>query len=263
MTATFAIANQKGGVAKTTNTANVAGALADAGHRVLAVDADPQGYLTRLLGFTEVYNAATPTLADALREPREADLADLIVEHAEFDVLPSSVDMFTVQQDLIAAGWKPRERLSLLFEQLEDLGYDAVVVDAPPSLGVINDNVLIATQNLVVPVQAEETSIHALDILLTQIETLEERYRLAIGIRAVLVSNVAYPLDNEQREMIDYFEETFSGNTPVHEIRSRAAIKRSLKAGGSVFGPDAEPTDMKAVYSRIAHDVMAPEVTAR
>lgn len=263
MTAKYAVSLQKGGTGKTTLSINAAGALADRGQKVLAVDADPQGYLTRLLGFKDVYNTATPTLAGALREPREYRLADLIVSHDEFDVLPSSVDMFTVQQDLIAAGWKPRERLSILFEQFDDLNYDAVVVDAPPSLGVINDNVLLATQNLIIPVQAEETSIHALDILLDQVETLEDRYQVQIGIAAVVLSNVDYPLDNEQERMIKYFKDMFDGHTPVHEVRSRTAIKRSLKHGGSVFGVNAEETDMAAVYLALADDLLGREVEAR
>jgi len=253
MTVYLAVANQKGGVAKTTNTINVGGALAERGHDVLLVDTDPQGYLSRLLGFLEAYNAEDPNLATAFNDPNDVGLSDLVVGHDEFDVVPSSVDMFMVQQELIASGWKPRERLSMLFEEFE--AYDFVLVDAPPSLGVINDNALVACERMILPVEAHETSIHALDILLNQIETLEERYDVAISQDAVVVSNVNYPLDNNQREMIEYFEETFEGRCPVHEIRHRAAVKRSLNAGGSVFGEDAEETDMTENYLAIASDL--------
>lgn len=249
---TFAVANQKGGVGKTSNTVCIAGALAANGHDVLVVDADPQGYLTRLVGFTDVYNQADPNLADALREPTDYDLTELIHRHAEFDVLPSSVSMFTVQQDLIAAGWKPRERLSMLFDQVDGLGYDFVLVDAPPSLGVINDNVLLACRNVVVPVESEESSIYALDILLNQIETLEDRYATRINIAAVVISNVNYPLDNDQRENIAFFHDTFEGRCPVHEVRHRAAIKRSLSRNGSIFGESAEETDQREAFLAIA-----------
>jgi len=252
MTKTIGTTLQKGGVSKTTTTINVSGALADRGHNVLAIDADPQGYLTRTLGFMDTYNTQAPNLADAFEEPTDHQLTDLIVEHSEFDVLPSNIDMFTIQQSLIAAGWKPRERLSMLFDQLDDTAYDYVLVDAPPSLGVINDNVLLATQDLLVPLEAMETSIHALDILLNQVETLEERYNTHISIAAIVLSNIHYPLDNDQEEMIAYFHDMFDGRCPVHEIRHRAAIKRSLGRNGSVFGPDAEETDMLENYRAIA-----------
>jgi chromosome partitioning protein len=218
---------------------------------VLAVDCDPQGFLTRTLGFTDQYNNQEPNLADAFNEPNDHDLSEIILEHPEFDVLPSNVEMFSLQQNLIAAGWKPRERLTMLFDQLNQQ-YDFVIVDAPPSLGVINDNVLLGCQNMVIPVEPMESSIHALDILLNQIETLEERYQVQIRQLAVVISNVHYPLDNDQKENIDFFYDTFDGRCPVHMIRHRAAIKRSLNNGGSIFGESAEETDMKTNYLELA-----------
>lgn len=255
MTAILAVANQKGGVAKTTNTINIAGALAERGHEVLVVDTDPQGYLSRLLGFLDEYNTGEPNLADAFNDPTRFHVTDLVEEHDEFDLIPSSVDMFMVQQELIASGWKPRERLTMLFEDLAETTYEFVLADAPPSLGVINDNVLLACKSMILPVEAHETSIHALDILLNQIETLEERYDVRITQEAVVISNVNYPLDNNQQEMIEYFEDTFEGRCPVHEVRHRAAIKRSLHAQGSVFGACAEETDMVENYLAVAADL--------
>jgi chromosome partitioning protein len=219
---------------------------------VLAVDTDPQGYLSRTLGFEEEYNQREPNLSHGFKEPTEYDLSEFIVSHDEFDVVPSSVEMFTVQQDLIAAGWKPRERLSMLFGDLDDLDYEYVIVDAPPSLGVINDNVLLACDSMVIPVEAMDSSIHALDILLNQIETLEDRYEVRIEITAIVISNVHYPLDNEQQNKIEYFEDTFDKWCPVYEIRHRAAIKRSLSEEGTVFGADAEESDMNERYQNLA-----------
>ena len=253
MTSTIGVTNQKGGVAKSTNTINIAGALADKGYDVLAVDTDPQGYLTNKLGLENEYKADPPSLFDALKEPTEYQIADLVDNHPEFDVLSSNVDMFRLEQELIASGWRPRERLQMLFKTLE--GYDYVLVDAPPSLGPINDNVLLACQNIIVPVEADETSILALEHLLNQIETLEKRYEVNISERAVVISNVNYPVDNEQSDMIAWFNDTFEGRCPVFEVRHRAAIKRSLGAGGSIFGENAEDNDMVDVYNQIASEL--------
>ena len=254
MTVRIGMTNQQGGVAKTTNTINLAGALAARDLDVLAVDADPQGYLTHRLGFKEAYKKDSPTFFTAMNEPNETDPADIIVEHAEFDVLPSNIDMFRLEQDLIASGWLPRKRLQMVFDKLPE--YDALVVDAPPSLGPINDNVILATEHILVPVQAEDTSQLAVEHLLRQLDTLEDRYQTSISIDGILISNVEYPLDNEQREMLDWFERTFEGRCPVWEVRNRAAIKRSIKYEGSIFGADAEATDMTEVYADIAASVM-------
>lgn len=248
---TFAIANQKGGVAKTTNTINVAGAAADRGYDVLVIDADPQGHLTNTLGFRDAYAAESTTLYNLFNSPNEHDPSEVIVEHSEFDLLPSNVDMFQLEQDLIASGRRPRQRLGDVLDDLVGYNYDYVFVDAPPSLGPINDNVLLACRNLLIPVEAAESSMLALEHLLNQIESLELDYNVQLREQAVLISNINYPLDNPQRNAIDWFEDTFDGRCPVFKIRKRAAIKRALNNSGSLFADGAEDCDMRSVYEEI------------
>ena len=187
-----------------------------------------------------------------MNEPTEHDPRKLIVMGSEFDVLPSNVDMFRLVQDLIASGWRPRERLQMLFNRLD--GYDYVLVDAPPSLGPINDNVLIATENILVPVEAEETSKLALEHLLNQVETIERRYETRIQERGILVSNVDYPLDNEQKAMLEWYRDTFDGRCPTFVIRSRTAIKRAMRQGHSVFESE-EPCDQIETFDAIAKEL--------
>ena len=247
----LAVSNQKGGVGKTTDAINLAGALAARGHDVLAADLDPQGWLTIRLGLQTAYEAEPPNLHTALEEPQQHDPRDLVVEHAEFDVLPANVDMFALEQDLIASGWQPRQRLQMLLDQFDEDAYDFLVVDAPPSLGPINDSVIIATERLIIPVRADRLSQLAIDHLMNQIETLEERYQMHVAIAGVFVSDVTYPLDNAQEAAIEWFDDTFAG-CPIEIVRSRVAIERSLDRGGSIFGEDADETDMTGPFLAMA-----------
>lgn len=253
MTRRIGITNQKGGVAKTTDAINVAGALADRDLEVLAVDMDPQGYLTHRLGFEDAYRADTDSLYHALKDPGAHTVAEHVVEHDEFDLLPANVDMFLLEQDLIASGMRPRLRLQRLLS--DATAWDVLIIDAPPSLGPLNDNVVLATEELLVPVEADESSQLALNHLLRQLDTLEENYDTRIDILGIMVSNVDYPLDNEQKAAIEWFGERFEEHVPVWTIRRRAAIKRAVKAAGSVFAEDAEETDMRGVFAEIAAEV--------
>jgi chromosome partitioning protein len=257
MTQRLGITNQKGGVSKTTNTINLAGALADQGLTVLAVDMDPQGYLTHRLGFEDEYAADPPSLYDALKEPSSHAVSDLAVAHDEFDLLPANVDMFRLEQDLIASGMRPRMRLNSLLDGVD--GWDVIVIDAPPSLGPLNDNVVLATGQLLVPVEADESSQLALNHLLRQLDTLEDNYGTTIDIVGVLVSNVAYPLDNEQEDAIAWFRDRFEEHVPVEIVRNRVAIKRAVQNGMSIFAEEAEDTDMTDIYGQMAQEVTANE----
>ncbi|MFC4360422.1 ParA family protein [Halobium salinum] len=256
------VSNQKGGVGKTTVAINAAGALAYRGADVLVVDLDPQGYLTTGVGYDEAYTQEPPSLYDALTDPGEHDVSALVYEHDEFDVLPANIDMFNLEQELVSA-MRGRERLSMLLEDVE--GYDFVVVDCPPSLGILTDNALLACPNLLIPAEAEDTSIRALDLLFKQIDTLEDNYGTSINERALVVSNVDYPLDGEQKGMLEWFDDTFADRIPVYELRSRAAIKRAFNAGVSMFAHD-EDCDQREVLLDLAdhfHELAGRQEVAR
>jgi chromosome partitioning protein len=264
MTYKIAVSNQKGGVGKTTVAMNVAGALADRGHDVLLVDLDPQGHATEGCGFTAAYDAESPTLFDILTDLDRIDrLDELVLEHEEFDVVPSNVDMFNAEPELTGA-MRARQRLDIAFNHLtETHAYEFVIVDCPPALGILTDNALLACRNVLVPAQAEGTSIRALEILFDQIDSLVAAFDEEIGVVGVVANRVE--VDGEAEEMMAWFRDTFGDGIPVWEVRKRVALKRAWANGRSIYTHD-ETCDMEAVFSEVADHLVslanAEEVSA-
>lgn len=165
----LAVANQKGGVAKTTTTMSLAAALTERGLAVLSVDLDPQACLTFSLGYDP--DTAYPTLHDVLSQ--DAPLAKAVVQHDETDLVPASIDLAGSEATLMSR----TGREHVLRVELAGLldSYDVVLVDCPPSLGVLTLNGLTAADRVVVPVQCETLSHRGVCQLL---ETVRDVQRL-------------------------------------------------------------------------------------
>ncbi|MFB6300137.1 MAG: ParA family protein [Halobacteriales archaeon] len=243
----IALANQKGGVGKTTNTVNIAGALAARDHRVLVIDFDPQGYLSITLGFRDAYRAGSAGLSASLEQPAGTDRDRLIHEHREFDVIPADEGLGRITPEAGAAG-------RVLNAVARD-HYDFVIADMPPSQTEYTDSVIADIKDVFVPMEVSEASVYAVKSLVDHIVELEQTRQAGVRIRAILLSDVNYPLDNEQKRIERWVEDNFGDKCPIYEIRHRAAIQRSLRAHGSIFGPEAEVTDMTGVYATIARQI--------
>lgn len=173
------ICNHKGGVGKTALTINLGAALAAQGKKVLLIDLDPQGHLTEGVGVKDLYLKERNTLFEATTD-HKGNRDDLIhhIPHEQFDLIASNYQMALIEQKLFMT----RNREHKLRELLDDSGtpYDFVLIDCPPNLGNLTDNALNAARNVVVPIQAETSSVRALDLLFDQIESLMANATISI-----------------------------------------------------------------------------------
>ena len=192
----IALANQKGGVGKSATTICLGVALARKGHRVLLVDFDPQGHLTDALGIPEAVPPAT--LAAALLGEWTGTLGDLITQYRpNLDVIATHEDMFLLEPRMYGATVRNREyRLSRLLDAFDD-AYDFCLIDCPPSLGALTDNGLVAARRnrkpgrqgaVIIPVQAEDSSIKALKLLFKQIRSIEDELEMDLNILGVVIN---------------------------------------------------------------------------
>jgi chromosome partitioning protein len=250
-----ALANQKGGVGKTTNSINVAGALAASGHDVLVVDFDPQGYLTHILGFREPYRDVGMTLTEAITDPTGIDRGAFVHDHPEFDIVPASDSLRTLVRRLTRDNTHRFGMIERFIEELAGTDYDFVVADTPPVQNVFTDLLLADCHDVFVPMTPSDPSIHSTNSMLDRVVQLGKTAEARAVIRAILISNVNYPLDNEQKRAIGWVEEYFGGNCAIYEIRHRAAIQRALSGNQSIFGPDADGCDMEEVYRDVAAQI--------
>ncbi|ELZ07629.1 ParA family protein [Natrialba aegyptia] len=249
--ARLCVTNQKGGVGKTTVAINLAGALNELGRDVLFVDLDPQGNATEGLGLLEAYDDEPPSLLDGLVDPAGVELDALRREHAEMDVVTSNVDMNAAESTLVQEP-DGETRLDTLLDRFEaDGDYDVTIVDCSPHLGLLTDNALYATENLVIPALAEPTSKRSLELLFDYVGALEMDHDVTIEPRAL----VANRIENTRAatEMLEWFDEALP-SVPLFRVRKRVALQRAFAAGNSVFAVDEE-TDMTEVFLDMAETV--------
>jgi len=180
----IAIANQKGGVGKTTTTINLAASLAALEFRTLIIDADPQANATSGLGFNpkEVENSIYECMVDDIH-PR-----DIIIEtdFPNLDLLPSHIDLVGAEIEMINLP-KREEKMKESLMDVKDM-YDFIIIDCSPSLGLIVINSLTAADSVIVPVQCEYFALEGLGKLLNTIKIIQQRLNPALTIEGILLT---------------------------------------------------------------------------
>jgi len=232
----IAIINQKGGVGKTTTTANLGAALAQAGKKTFLIDLDPQGHLTLHFGLSvqpdqatvyDVLTAATP-IKEASVKARE-----------NVDVLPADIDLAAAEAELVSV----TGREVLLREALQGAnnGYDAMLIDCAPSLGVLTINALAACDEVVIPLQAHFFGLQGLGKLLETVMLVRQRInpQLKVSGIALCMHEAATRLATEVAEDLAKFLEAARGSDKPWASAQlyKTAIRRNIKlAESSSFG---------------------------
>lgn len=185
----IAVANQKGGVGKTTTTVNVAAALAQGGMHVLVIDMDPQGNASTALGVPHA--SGEPSVYDVIEGRLGIDeVMQVCPDFPSLDVVPASIDLSGAELEVAALP----NRTYLLKEALErflskqDVPYDFVLIDCPPSLGLLVINAMCAAQEMLIPIQAEYYALEGLGQLINTIGLVQEHYNPQLMVSTMLVT---------------------------------------------------------------------------
>lgn len=245
------IANQKGGVGKTTTAVSLSAALADAGHRVLLLDLDPQGNATSGVGIR--LEPGDATVYQALLD--EVPLSDVVrpTSVARLDLAPATIDLAGAEIELVSVFNRER-RLRTTLEPLRD-AYDFVVVDCPPSLGLLTINALTAGDGVLVPIQCEYYALEGLGALGRNVELIQTHLNPDLEVLGYVLTMLDARTRLAQQvveEVVAHFgDQVFSTRIP----RSvRLAEAPGFGEPITVFDPDARGA---LAYRRLADEVQA------
>jgi chromosome partitioning protein len=244
----IAFANQKGGVAKTTTTLNLAAAFAEEGHRVLCIDMDPQGNLTMSQGIDP--DTLEVSMYDVL--VHDTSIRE-VIRRREVDVACSSIDLAGAEIAMSMKIGRERSLDKALREVRED--YDFICIDTPPSLGLLTINALTAADKVIVPVQCEYLSMRGLIQLQNTLSMIRENLNPDVDIAGILPTMVD-SRTLHAKEAIEILEENFGDRVFGARIRKTIRFAEAPVKGMSVLKYDPTGTAADA-YRQLAKEVLS------
>lgn len=227
MTRIIALVNQKGGVSKTTSTINIGAGLANEGKKVLLVDLDPQGNLTASLGI-KAYELSN-TINEVLKGQTEVSKA---IVRSEYDVIPADIRLSGAEIELSSQAGREmilKERLGPILNI-----YDYILIDCPPSLGLLTLNGLTAAKEIFIPLQAEYLALHGMSQLIQTVDTVKKRLNPDLKVTGIIVSFY----DNRKilnREVLESIEAYFPELIFDTKIRNNISLAEAPSNGMDIF----------------------------
>lgn len=264
----IAVINQKGGVGKTTSSVNLAAALAESGRRVCLLDLDPQAHASLHLGIAA--HGDSPSMYEVLCGDVALEQARQTVEnHPNISVVPSNLDLAAAELEL--AGEVGREMIlrDRLAEDHQSIDY--LILDCPPSLGVLTLNALVAVQEVFLPLQPHFLALHGLSKLLRTVEVVSRRLNSRLRLTGVMLcmyesnTRLAAEVSTDVDEFFqvskssrDFFRQAKFFET---RIRRNIRLAEAPSFGQSIF-QYAPESNGAADYRALAQEVLAQEATA-
>lgn len=249
----IAVANQKGGVGKTTTAINLSACIAELGKKVLAIDTDPQGNMTSGLGIDK--NEVESTVYDLL--VGECGLEECIVKDVweNLDILPANVDLSGAEIELMQTD----NREFILKEQIHKIRdrYDFIIIDCPPSLNILTINAMTTADSVLVPIQCEYYALEGLSQLINTVELVRSRLNEGLHIEGV-VFTMYDARTNLSLEVVENVKSNLNQNI------YKAIIPRNVRlAEAPSFGKPITKYDMKCSgadgYRELAEEVVAAD----
>lgn len=253
MAKVFAIANQKGGVGKTTTTINLGAALVETGRRVLLVDFDPQGSLSVGLGVnphtleTSIYN---------LLMERQTDVHDVLRPTVVdgLDLLPSNIDLSAAEVQLVSEVAREQTLRRVLAKVRHD--YDVILIDCAPSLGLLTVNALTAADKVIMPLECEFFALRGIALLTDTIGKVQDRLNPELEILGIL--GTMYDARTlHSREVLERVVDAF-GDVVFHTV-----IRRTIKFPETTVAGEPITTYAGTSPGATAYRMLAREVLAR
>ena len=247
----IALANQKGGVGKTTTSVNLGACLADAGKKVLLIDLDPQGNATSGLGIDK--KDIDESVYDVLIN--DVDLKNVILpsSHQGLDIVPTTIALSGAEVEL--TNLMAREtRLKDAFGDVKD-EYDYILIDCPPSLGLLTINAFTACDSILIPVQSEYYALEGVSQLLNTIKLVRKHFNSALKIEGVLLT--MYDKRTNLGQQVNAEVKKYFGDQVYETIIPRnVRLSEAPSHGQAIVDYDKRSTGAK-VYQQLAKEVLA------
>lgn len=246
----LAIVNQKGGVGKSTTAINLGAALAEEGRKVLIVDIDPQGNASSGLGVdkTEVEYSIYDLLLEGV------DFSEVIISVADsnLDIIPANIDLAGAEIELVSQ----ISRESRLDKALQgDIdSYDFILIDCPPSLGLLTLNALTAADGVIVPIQCEYYALEGLGQLLETIKLVQNNLNSRLELEGVLLT-MYDSRTNLSDQVADEVKKHFSDEIYQTVIPRNVRLSEAPSFGQSIISYDNRSSGAKA-YRKLAQEVL-------